>query len=111
MAIYLMTTDATKLLADFKNKIRQGHIVTWSCDGDGDFTHTPQQWAQKAWLRPVALPDGLRLGILKPNGSSVTWPIYGVFHGRFIESMVEHCHALFTSAQATPNPLAQIDVV
>jgi hypothetical protein len=111
MAIYLMTADAAKLLADFKNKIRQGHIVTWSCDTDGDFTHTPQQWAQKAWLRPQLLPDRLRLAILKPTGSNVTWPIYGVFHGRFIESMIEHCNALFTSAQATPNPVAQVDVV
>jgi len=111
MALYFMTNDANKLLTDFKNKIRQGHIVTWSCDAEGDFTHTPPQWVSKAWLRPRALADRLVLGILKPNGASVTWPVYGVFHGRFIESMVEHCHDLFAAAQATPAPVPQVDVV
>lgn len=111
MAIYLTTPDPRKLLTDFKNKIQQGHIVTWSCDTDGDFTHTPAQWANKAWLRPRILQGQLALGILKPSGVSVTWPIYGVFHGRFIESMVEHCHDLFSSAQATPKPVGQLDQV
>ncbi|WP_114912692.1 hypothetical protein [Acidibrevibacterium fodinaquatile] len=111
MAIYLTTPDPRKLLTDFKDKIQQGHIVTWSYDANGDFTHTPAQWAKKAWLRPRLLQGQLALGIVKPNGASVTWPIYGVFHGRFIESMVEHCHDLFSSVQATPKPVGQLDQV
>ena len=76
MAIYLTTNDPGKLLTDFKTKIRQGHIVTWECDADGDFTHTPSQWARKAWLRPKVLSGQLALAVIKPQNTSVSRPVY-----------------------------------
>jgi hypothetical protein len=43
MALLFKTNVPQALLNDFK-KIDEGHVVTWSCDRDGDFTHTPDQW-------------------------------------------------------------------
>ena len=104
MAVYLLTSDPAKLLKDFKKKIDNGSIDTWSYDDAGDFTHTPAQWNRRAWLRPVEDSDRLRLNIIANKKYDLTRSIYGVYHGRFIESMLTHCHSLFTSARATPEP-------
>ena len=105
MAIYLMTTTPKKLLSTFKKAIDDGHVTTWAYDQDGDFTHTPPQWNKKAWLRPsVSEGSYLALNTTPPNSTHITWPVYAVFQGRFIESMIEHCHDLFTEARATPKP-------
>jgi hypothetical protein len=105
MAIYFETKTPNKLLKTFKKAIDDGHVVTWSCDGDGDFTHTPDQWAHQAWLRPaVTTGKQLSFSILAPTDSKVSSEAYAVYHGRFIESMLAHCDTLFTDARATAMP-------
>jgi hypothetical protein len=104
MSVQFMTDDPAKLLSDFKKKIRDGRIDTWKCDGDGDFTHTPSQWIYRAWLKPVIEIDRLKLNIIASDKYDLTWAIYGVYHGRFIESMLTHCHSLFTIGRATAKP-------
>jgi hypothetical protein len=98
------TTNPTALLAAFKKGIDDGHVVTWSYDKDGDFTHTPQQWKGLAWLRPVVLRGQLGMKFIGPKG--VTWEVFGVYQGRIIESMIVHCHDLFTTGTATAIPTA-----
>jgi hypothetical protein len=46
----------------------------------------------------------LVLNTLKPKDANITWEVYGIYHGRFVESMIIHCHDLFTKAQATAAP-------
>jgi hypothetical protein len=105
MAIYLMTATPKKLLSSFKKAIDDGQVDTWTYDEDGDFTHTPPQWRNKAWLRPSIIEGSyLALYTVPRNDASITWPVYAVYQGRFIESMIEHCHDLFSQARATPSP-------
>lgn len=104
MSINFLTTDPNKLLAAYKKAIDDKHVVTWSYDKAGDFTHTPDQWVNKAWLRPVILDGRLILNILGNKSVVTTRAIYAVYHGRFIESMLSHCDLLFTTAQATALP-------
>ena len=99
-----MTSTPTKLLTTFKEKIDDEEIVTWSYDGDGDFTHNVDQWRNKAWLRPVVKNDRLLLTILKPKNENISKVVYGVYHGRFIESMLTHCDELFGQGIATAKP-------
>jgi len=101
MAIYFMSSDPQKLLGQYKKMIDDKKVETWSYDSDGDFTHTPEQWAYKAWLRPVVESDRLTLYILKRKEENISPAVYAVYHGRFIESMLSHCDQLFSSAQAT----------
>jgi hypothetical protein len=103
MSISFDTTNPTGLLAAFKKAIKDGHVVTWSCDSDGDFTHTPPQWNKKAYLRPVVLNGSLMMKFIG-HKSTVTWEVYAVYHGRFIESMIVHCNQLFTTGAATAKP-------
>lgn len=104
MALLFSTNRPEQLLNDFKKKIDQGHIQTWAYDDDGDFTHTPDQWRGKAWLRPSVDLNGLRFNIVCSRKYVTTWAIYGVYQGRFIESMVTHCHDLFSNGEATAKP-------
>jgi hypothetical protein len=111
MAIHFRTGTPQKLLAAFKKAIDDGKVVTWSYDGDGDFTHTAQQWKSLAWLRPkIREGADLIFTVLKPKNSKISAEMYGIYHGRFIESMLVHCDSLFNEAVATALP-ADGDVV
>lgn len=104
MALNFFTGTPNKLLSAFKKAIDEGHVTTWAYDKDGDFTHTAQQWKSLAWLRPSVVAGQLVLNTIPPKDTKLTWEVYGIYHGRFIESMVIHCHDLFTNAQATASP-------
>jgi hypothetical protein len=101
MAIRVSTTQPSSLLAAIKKAIDARHVDTWSYDSDGDFTHTPVQWAKKAWLRPTLQSGALVLNILHPTGVSLSKEVYGVYHGRFIEMLLAHFDDKFGDAQAT----------
>ena len=104
MAINFETSTPNKLLADFKKAIKDGHVVTWALDSDGDFYHTPDQWKSEAYLRPKVF-EGTRLTLnFYTRTTKASKAAYGVYHGRFIELMLTHCNALFTAGIATALP-------
>lgn len=105
MAIHLKTTTPKKLLATYKKAIDDGSVDTWSYDSDGDFTHTPDQWVRRAWLRPKIIEGAeLVLYILAPKETRISSTVYAVYHGRFVESMLKHCDKLFSEATASAMP-------
>ena len=105
MAIYFKTSTPKKLLAAYKKAIDDGHVTTWAYDADGDFTHTADQWNKKAWLRPkIQEGAALVLYILSPKETILSSSLYAIYHGRFIESMLSHCDALFSDGRATSMP-------
>ncbi|HEY6230816.1 MAG TPA: hypothetical protein VIW64_06115 [Pyrinomonadaceae bacterium] len=101
MAIIVKTSSASELLKAIRKAIENKKIETWSYDSDGDFTHTPDQWNKKAWLRPKVYIGELRFGILAPQDTKMSTYIYGVYHGRFIEMLLSHFDSDFTTANAT----------
>jgi hypothetical protein len=104
MAINFMASNPKALLNAFKKAIDEGHVVTWSYDHDGDFTHIPDQWKNQAWLRPSILNGQLTFNFLANKNVKTTKALYGVYHGRFIEAMLAHCDNLFSTAAATAMP-------
>jgi len=105
MALHFKTSTPNKLLKAFKKAIDEKRIVTWAYDGDGDFTHTTEQWKNQAWLRPkVKKDEELILTIIKPQDKNISSVIYAIYHGRFLEAMLTHCDLLFTRASATALP-------
>ena len=107
MAIILKTTTPDKLLATFKKAIDENHISTWSNDKDRDFTHTPDQWKNKAWLRPHTKVGQLVFTIINQKDTKISSLLYAVYHGRFIESMLLHCDTLFSDGSATALPTSE----
>jgi hypothetical protein len=101
MALIFTTKTPSKLLQEIKDGIDGGSIITWEYDSDGDFTHTPSQWYQKAYLRPKLYLGELRFGIINIPGTKLLSVNYAVYHGRFIEMMLSHFDSEFTNAKAT----------
>src|ERR1700722_16572055 len=105
MAVIFETKTPEKLLAAYKKAIDDGHVTTWSYDKDGDFTHTAEQWIRQAWLRPKVIQGReLVLYILTPKKTELSSVVYAFYHGRFIESMLQHCDALFANGCASAMP-------
>lgn len=105
MAIHFETATPKKLLATYKKAIDDHRVTTWSYDADGDFTHTAEQWNNRAWLRPKVVPQKeLVLHILTPSDTHLDSVVYAVYHGRFIELMLRHCDNLFRVSYATSMP-------
>ena len=101
MALIVKTDAPANLLKAIRKAIDDKKVETWSYDSEGDFTHTPAQWSKKAWLRPKVYTGELRFGILAPKDTKLSRTIYGVYHGRFIEMLLDHFDADFTLANAT----------
>ena len=105
MAIHIKTTTPKRLLAAYKKAIDDNHVVTWSYDTDGDFTHCVDQWIRRAWLRPkIVEGEELVLYILCPVETELSKEVYAIYHGRFIESLLTHCDQLFSAASASAMP-------
>ncbi|KWE77275.1 hypothetical protein WL78_00500 [Burkholderia ubonensis] len=101
MTILIRTDDPAQLLSDIRKKISQKHIETWFFDNAGDFSHTPEQWRYKAWLRPHVEPGQLRFSLISNNKINLTKAIYGVYHGRFSEMLLTHFEDRFHELRST----------
>ncbi len=101
MAITITTKNSNSLLSLIKVAIENKSIKTWSFDDDGDFTHCVDQWDQQAWLRPFVAAGQLRFGIIFNKNATNKVILYGIYHGRFIEMLLNHFDAEFSVVNAT----------
>ena len=104
MSLQIYAYNPNKLIINLKKAIDEGNIVTWSYDQDGDFSHTPAQWINQAWLRPKIYNDKLEFNIIKPSNKTITSLVYAVYHGRFLETFLTHFDTDFTSATVSALP-------
>ena len=104
MSLRLISPQPRSLLGEIKKAIDRGHVETWCYDQDGDFTHTPSQWKNKAWLRPRVLGGELLLTTIAPEGAKMSLEVYAVYHGRFAEMALAHFDKMFTAVQASALP-------
>ncbi len=101
MAIRIATANPSTLLAKIRQAIISGQIETWQVDKDGDFTHSPQQWRHRAWLRPFIREESLEFGILPNKESGLGRSVYAIYHGRFIEMLLTHFDGDFDRVSAS----------
>jgi hypothetical protein len=106
MAIRVFCNSPRALLTQINAAVRERSIETWEVDRDGDFTHSPEQWKDLAWFRPVIEEDKLVFNILGRTNLTMSKRTYGVYHGRFIEMLLTHFDIHFTRASATALPVA-----
>jgi hypothetical protein len=100
------SSSPQELLNGINAAIRAGKIVTWQLDSDEDITHSPEQWKNKAWFRPVVEPGVLVFKILGRKGSRMSKEAYAVYHGRLIEMLLEHFDLKVSDVSATALPVA-----
>lgn len=104
MAITVYTDKPRELLAAIKRSVDDNAVRTWGYDGDGDFTHTAEQWKNRAWLRPRVEVGSLILNVLTPKGQTLSTELYAIYHGRFIEMLLAHFDNRFAQATASALP-------
>jgi hypothetical protein len=105
MAVVVKTLRPRGLLFAIRKAIDAGTVLTWSYDDDGDFTHSVKQWARRAWLRPRIVEGGLVFNIIPPRGRNISRVVYGIYHGRLIEMLLNHFDARFTEVSASAKPV------
>jgi hypothetical protein len=104
MAVTVYTDDPKHLLSELKKAIQEKKIVTWRVDEDGDFTHEPEQWRYKAWLRPSIRDGKLVFTTIKRKDEKTSRLVYAIYHGRFIEMLLTHFDEKFERAEASALP-------
>ena len=92
------------LLKEIKATVKTPTVETWSIDSDGDFTHLPSQWKHKGWFRPRIDGNDLVFRFLGNKNEVTSKEVYGVYHGRFIEMLLNHFDDKFKTAEATALP-------
>ena len=93
MAIHIKCKNTAKKLYESIVELaeEQDGIDTWIVDSDEDFTHTPPQWREKAWLRCSSAKErDLVFGIIGRRDMKMSKAIYAVYHGRFVEMLLTH---------------------
>jgi hypothetical protein len=109
MAIIVTTQRPQELLDAIYEGIDDGSIRTWDYDNDGDFTHTKDQFVNRAWLSPIVGSGELKFGIIGQRGVPMTKGIYGIYHGRFIEMLLSHFDHKFSQAVASAQFVSGVD--
>jgi hypothetical protein len=61
----------------------------------------PAQRKLKDWFRPGVKEGQLVFNILSPRGTQMSKPLYGLYHGRFIEMLLTHFDLKFRRATAS----------
>lgn len=109
MTLYVKTSTPQALLNAFNKAIDEEHIVTWSRDASGDYTHVPDQWKHLGWFRPRVDVGQLTMRFIGRNDRNMTKVVYGVYHGRLAEALLTHHDTMFedirTSALYTSDDL------
>ena len=90
MAVRAFTDEPGELYSALKRAIVEGVIETWRIDSDGDLTHTSTQWGGRAWMRPSVLEDLLLFNIVASKKEKMSKTLYGVYHGRLIQTLLIH---------------------
>lgn len=104
MAIFVTTQMPKKLLTSIRKAISEEHVATWSLHGEDYFTHSAEQWTRRAWFRARIEEKRIVFNIVPPKGKVVSRAVYGIYHGRFIEMLLNHFDKDFESASATAMP-------
>lgn len=101
MAIIVKTENPEALLNEIKRVIDLNEVDLWSYDTIGDFSHTPEKWINRAWLRPEVGEGELKFGILGTKDVGMTASLYSAYHAYFIEMLLTYFDNFFTTAAAT----------
>ena len=110
MAILIKTQHPVKLLSQLNDAINNGDIQTWQVDNDGDYTISRLQWFQHAWIRPYIEDEQLVFGIVQSSSYPITRQLYGVYHGRFVATLLSHFDFLIDKVEISPLMVKGYDI-
>lgn len=89
MAIIVKSNSPRALVNRIIQMIDVDVIDTWTYDDDKDFTHVGQ-WKDKAWFTPIYGENQVKFALLGRKSVNMTLMEYSVYHGRFVELLLNH---------------------
>ena len=111
MSVHFTTNKASALLQAFNQAIEKGHstqgVTTWRHlvqNGKNYYTHTAQNWKEKAWFMAVIENSQLTFVICPSKDVTLTRLNYAYYSGHLVETFTRHFPSIFNLAQITPNP-------
>jgi hypothetical protein len=110
MAVIVHASEPRALLSAIRSAVRSGEVAAWSEDEEGDFNHTPELWARKAWFRAKVSDGRIVFNILTPHKLFMKKITYALYHGRFIEMLLAYFGTQFQRVVATALPEEGDDV-
>lgn len=100
-----------RLLRLIKEAIDMGDIDTWDYDREGDFTHVPYQWKNKAWFEPQKYQgEKIIFKIIESVRFPLDQDLYGLYHGRFAEMLISHFSRFIKRIEISPRPTS-VDII
>ena len=96
MAIYVKTSNPKEIISKIKHGIEKGKIDTWKCDSNDYFRHTQNLWDEiikgnDMFFKPIYSNGKLIFGLTCNKKQQLPRKPYGIYHGRFIEMLINHC--------------------
>ena len=101
MAIYIETAKPKVLLDKIIKLIDENKITTWLCDSDGNFKYIAEQYEEKALFKPILINNCLIFGIKNLEDEEISRVIDSIYHGRFIEMLINHLYSYFKFVNAS----------
>ncbi|TDE03742.1 hypothetical protein [Flavobacterium hiemivividum] len=100
MIIKIYTDNPGDLNKLINKKINDGDLKTWDIikndKGEILYTHTPDQWNEKAMPKPSIKSDHIAFEIRWWNKNEPDYTTKGYITGRFIEILMVHFRKHFT---------------
>ena len=116
MAIIIKTKDPQQLIVRINQYIDSNNIKTWSYDEEGDYTTVSSRGRFLAWMHPILpskdndIPSNyLYFSIIASTKYKMTKELYGVYHGRFIATLLSNFDTEIEEIRPTPLALEGID--
>lgn len=110
MAIIIQTQNPNQLIKSLNEAILSRSILTWAVDNIGDYTISRDQWRYLAWMRPHIDGDRLIFGIIQSKRFPMTRELYGVYHGRFVATLLSNFDTDINSLNITPLLMQGYDI-
>lgn len=110
MAIIIQTMESTQLISSLNKAIKTHSILTWTVDEMGDYTISRDQWRYLAWMRAYIENNRIVFGIIQSRRFPMTKELYGVYHGRFVATLLSHFDINIYELKVTPLLMQGYDI-
>ncbi len=112
MAIIVSTPAPKAVIANLKSEIKNGRAHTWihsfrPTEPWDSFSHNGEdnRLLFLASFSPTPIVGGVIFNLFSPGGRPVEHGIWGVYHGRFVELILNHGGDSVEDVLVTPKPM------
>lgn len=108
--VQVRKSNPNQLISSLNEAIMSRSVLTWAVDNMGDYTISRDQWRYLAWMRPYIEGNRIIFGIIQSRKYPMTRELYGVYHGRFVATLLSHFDTDIYSLSVTPLLMQGYDI-